>query len=160
MTSMSWDDWPEGARDIFQAFRSDAGETIVLEKNVFVERVLPSSILRTLSDEEMDEYRRPFADPGEDRRPTLTWPRQIPLDGEPADVVETVDRYSAWLSRTDVPKLYINAEPGSILIGRQRDLCRQFPNQSEVTVSGLHFLQEDSPTEIGQAIAGWMDRAL
>ncbi len=160
VTSMSWDDWPEGARDIFQAFRSDAGETIVLEKNVFVERVLPSSILRTLSDEEMDEYRRPFADPGEDRRPTLTWPRQIPLDGEPADVVETVDRYSAWLSRTDVPKLYINAEPGSILIGRQRDLCRQFPNQSEVTVSGLHFLQEDSPGEIGQAIADWMDRAL
>ena len=160
VTAMSWDDWPEGARDIFQAFRSEAGETIVLEKNVFVERVLPSSILRTLSDEEMDEYRRPFADPGEDRRPTLTWPRQIPLDGEPPDVVEIVDRYSAWLSRTDVPKLYINAEPGSILIGRQRDVCRQFPNQSEVTVSGLHFLQEDSPGEIGQAIADWMDRAL
>jgi haloalkane dehalogenase len=160
VTSMSWDDWPAGARDIFQAFRSVAGETIVLDKNVFVERVLPSSILRKLSDDEMDEYRRPFAAGGEARRPTLTWPRQIPLDGEPADVVEIVDRYANWLSRTDLPKLFINADPGSILIGRQRDVCRQFPNQTEVTVPGLHFLQEDSPGEIAAAIADWMDRVL
>jgi haloalkane dehalogenase len=160
VTSMSWDDWPDRARDIFQAFRSDAGETIVLDKNVFVERVLPSSILRKLSDDEMNEYRRPFATGGEDRRPTLTWPRQIPLDGEPADVVEIVDRYANWLSRTDVPKLFINAEPGSILVGRQRDFCRQFPNQTEVTLPGLHFLQEDSPTEIALAVADWMDRTL
>jgi haloalkane dehalogenase len=160
VTSMSWEDWPDGARDIFQAFRSDAGETIVLDKNVFVDRVLPSSILRKLSDDEMYEYRRPFAAGGEARRPTLTWPRQIPLDGEPADVVEVVDRYANWLSQSDVPKLFINADPGSILIGRQRDVCRQFPNQTEVTVPGLHFLQEDSPDEIAAAIADWMDRAL
>ena len=160
VTTMSWDDWPEGGRDIFQAFRSDAGETIVLNKNVFVERVLPSSILRKLTDEEMDEYRRPFMNAGEDRRPTLTWPRQIPLQGEPAEVVDVVNRYAAWLSQSDVPKLFINAEPGSILIGRQREFCRAFPNQTEVTVPGLHFVQEDSPVEIGSAIADWMDRAL
>lgn len=160
VTTMTWDDWPEGGRDIFRAFRSDAGETIVLDKNVFVERVLPSSILRTLSDEEMAEYRRPFENAGEDRRPTLTWPRQIPLEGEPADVVEVVERYSAWLGESDAPKLFINADPGSILVGRQREVCRRFPNQTEITVPGLHFLQEDSPAEIGTAIADWMDRAL
>ena len=160
VTPMSWDDWPELARDIFQAFRSDAGETVVLDKNVFVERVLPSSILRTLTDAEMDEYRRPFVNAGEDRRPTLTWPRQIPLDGEPADVVDVVQRYATWLSQSDTPKLFINAEPGSILIGRQREFCRQFPNQVEITVPGLHFLQEDSPEAIGKAIADWMDRTL
>ncbi len=160
VTAMEWDDWPEGARNIFQAFRSEAGETIVLEKNVFVERVLPSSILRTLSDEEMNEYRRPFVTPGEARRPTLTWPRQIPLAGEPGDVVEIVNRYASWLSESEVPKLFINADPGSILVGRQREFCRRFPNQTEVTVPGLHFLQEDSPAEIAEAIADWMDRAL
>ena len=160
VTTMTWDDWPLAARDIFQAFRSEAGEAIVLDKNVFVERVLPSSILRTLSDAEMDEYRRPFATAGEDRRPTLTWPRQIPLDGEPADVVEIVDRYASWLRETNVPKLFINADPGSILTGRQREICRGFPNQTEVTVPGLHFLQEDSPAEIGTAIADWMDQSL
>ena len=154
---LAWSDWPEGATDIFRAFRSEAGEAIVLEKNVFVERVLPSSILRKLSEDEMNEYRRPFSKPGEDRRPTLTWPRQIPLDGEPADVNEIVAGYAAWLAETSVPKLFVNAEPGSILIGRQREFCRSLPAQTEVTVKGLHFLQEDSPAEIGSAIASWYD---
>ncbi len=125
---------------------------------MFVERILPGSILRKLADEEMAEYRRPFATPGEDRRPTLTWPRQIPIDGEPADVVAVVEDYSAWLAKSDIPKLFINANPGSILVGRQRDLCRTWPNQTELTVKGLHFVQEDSPNEIGQSIAAFLRR--
>jgi len=153
--SMTWDQWPEAARGIFQGLRSPAGEEMILEKNVFVERVLPGSILRELSDEEMEVYRRPFKNPGEDRRPTLTWPRQIPIEGEPAEVVELVQSYADWLSQCDVPKLFINAEPGAILIGPQRDFCRSWPNQQEVSVPGNHFLQEDSPHEIGQAIAQW-----
>jgi haloalkane dehalogenase len=150
---LTWAEWPENARRVFQGFRSEAGEDMVLAKNVFVERVLPSSVLRTLSEEEMAEYRRPFASPGEDRRPTLTWPRQIPIDGEPADVVALVTDYAAWLAQSAVPKLFVNAEPGSILVGRQRESCRAWPNQREVTVRGLHFIQEDSPDEIGQAVA-------
>lgn len=152
---VSWEEWPEAARGVFQGFRSSAGEEMVLEKNIFVERVLPGSILRELSDEEMAVYRRPFANAGEDRRPTLSWPRQIPFDGEPADVVNIVQAYSEWLAESDVPKLFINAEPGAILIGPPRDFCRRWPNQQEVTVTGNHFLQEDSPDEIGQAIAEW-----
>ncbi len=152
---VSWDDWPEAARGVFQGFRSPAGETMVLEKNTFVERVLPGSILRDLSDEEMEVYRRPFINAGEDRRPTLTWPRQIPIDGEPAEVVAIVQSYADWLVEADVPKLFINAEPGAILIGPQREFCRSWPNQTEVTVAGNHFLQEDSPHEIGEAIAKW-----
>ena len=155
--SMTWDQWPEAARGIFQGLRSPAGEEMILEKNVFVERVLPGSILRELSDEEMEVYRRPFKNPGEDRRPTLTWPRQIPIEGEPAEVVELVQSYADWLSQCDVPKLFINAEPGAILIGPQREFCRSWPNQKEVTVAGNHFLQEDSPHEIGQAIAQWRE---
>ena len=154
---VSWEDWPEAARGIFRGFRSPAGEEMVLEKNVFVERVLPGSIIRTLTDEEMEVYRRPFTQPGEDRRPTLTWPRQIPIDGEPADVVKIAEDYSVWLSSNTVPKLFINAEPGAILTGPQREFCRQFPNQQEVTVAGNHFLQEDSPDEIGQAISAWVE---
>lgn len=152
---LTWDDWPESARPVFQGFRSDAGESMVLDKNLFVERVLPGSILRPLDDDEMNEYRRPFESAGEGRRPTLTWPRQIPIDGEPADVHEIVAGYSDWLSASDIPKLFINAVPGAILTGRQREYCRGFPNQTEVSVSGSHFLQEDSPHEIGVAIAGW-----
>jgi len=152
---VSWDDWPEAARRVFQGFRSPAGEEMVLEKNIFVERVLPGSILRNLSDEEMEVYRRPFQNAGEDRRPTLTWPRQIPIEGEPAEVVELVQSYADWLSQSDVPKLFINAEPGAILIGPQREFCRSWPNQQEVTVAGNHFLQEDSPDEIAKAIAEW-----
>ena len=152
----SWENWPEAARRVFQGFRSPAGEDMVLEKNVFVERVLPGSVLRDLTDEEMQVYRRPFLQAGEDRRPTLTWPRQIPIAGEPAEVVRVVQDYADWLSESDVPKLFINAEPGAILIGVQREFCRSWPAQQEVTVPGNHFPQEDSPDEIGQAISGWL----
>ena len=154
----TWDDWPEAARRVFQGFRSPAGEDMVLEKNVFVERVLPGSILRKLSEEEMEVYRRPFVNSGEDRRPTLTWPRQIPIAGEPAEVVQIVQDYADYFSKADVPKLFINAEPGAILIGPQREFCRSWPAQQEVTVPGNHFLQEDSPDEIGQAISEWFRR--
>ena len=152
---LGWEEWPEAARGVFQGFRSPAGEEMVIEKNVFVERVLPGSILRELSAQEMAVYRRPFAEAGEDRRPTLSWPRQIPIDGEPADVVEIVQSYADWLSVSKIPKLFINAAPGAILIGAQREFCRAWPNQQEVTVAGNHFLQEDSPDEIGEAIAHW-----
>ncbi len=153
---VSWDAWPEVARPIFQAFRSEAGEGMVLEQNVFVERVLPGSVLRKLTDAEMQVYRRPYAESGESRRPTLTWPREIPLAGEPKDVVEIVQRYADWLASCQLPKLFINADPGAILIGPQREFCRSWPNQQEVTVVGNHFLQEDSPDEIGQAISAWL----
>lgn len=152
---VSWDDWPESARGIFQAFRSEAGESIILERNMFVEKVLPASILRTLSDEEMDAYRAPFREPGEGRRPTLTWPREIPVDGEPADVCQIVTDYGQWLASSEVPKLFINADPGSILTGPQREWVRTWPHQQEVTVPGIHFVQEDSADAIGQAIAEW-----
>ncbi len=152
---ITWDDWPDAAKGIFQGMRSPAGEEMVLEKNIFVERILPASILRDLTDDEMNEYRRPFAEPGEARRPTLTWPRQIPIGGEPADVHEIVSSYGEWLASSDVPKLFINADPGTILIGRQREFCRTWPNQTEVTVPGIHFIQEDSADEIGTAIAAW-----
>ncbi len=153
---VTWDDWPESARDIFQALRSATGEAMVLDKNVFVERILPGSILRTMSAQEMTVYRRPFERPGEDRRPTLTWPRQIPLAGEPEDVVAIVADYAEWLQHCDIPKLFINAEPGAILTGRQREFCRNFPNQTEVTVPGIHFIQEDSPGEIAAALREWL----
>jgi haloalkane dehalogenase len=152
---MSWADWPEAARNIFQAMRSSAGEDLVLQKNIFIERILPPSVMRKLSDAEMDAYRRPFLEPGETRRPMLTWPRQIPIDGEPADVTTIVNDYAAWLATSPLPKLFINAEPGTILTGKQREACRRWPNQREVTVKGLHFIQEDSPHEIGAAIANW-----
>ena len=152
---VTWDGWPEAARGLFQSFRSDAGESMVLEKNIFVERVLPSSVMRGLTDEEMAVYRRPFVNPGEDRRPTLTWPRQIPIEGEPADVHEIIAHYGNWLKDSEIPKLFINAEPGSILTGAQREFCRGWNNQTEVTVPGLHFIQEDSPHEIAAAIGAW-----
>jgi haloalkane dehalogenase len=152
---VTWAQWPEAARQVFEGFRSPAGEDMVLEKNVFVDAVLPGSILRKLTAEEMAVYRRPFAAPGESRRPTLTWPRQIPIDGEPADVHGIVERYGAWLAGSDLPKLFVNAEPGAILIGDQREFCRTWPNQREVTVKGVHFVQEDSPDEIGRAVAAW-----
>ncbi|MDX1404171.1 MAG: haloalkane dehalogenase [Woeseiaceae bacterium] len=152
---VSWDEWPAAAKSVFQGFRSEAGETMVLENNVFIERVLPGSILRKLSDEEMSVYRRPYLQAGEDRRPTLTWPRQIPIDGEPQDVHEIVSAYASWLNETDLPKLFVNADPGAILTGAQRDYCRGFKNQTEVTVPGSHFIQEDSPHEIGEAISSW-----
>ncbi|MGI8938747.1 MAG: haloalkane dehalogenase [Iamia sp.] len=152
---VTWDAWPEQARGIFQGFRSDEGEDMVIDKNLFVEAVLPASIIRDLAPEEHDEYRRPFTEP-EHRRPTLTWPREIPIEGEPADVQEIVQSYADWLPTSEVPKLFINADPGAILTGPQRDFCRTWANQTEVTVAGNHFVQEDSPHEIGQAIASWM----
>ncbi|MEH6475679.1 MAG: haloalkane dehalogenase [Sneathiella sp.] len=154
----SWDEWPEDAIGIFQGFRSDAGEKLVLEKNIFVERVLPSSIIRPLEDAELRAYVKPFRRAGEDRRPTLTWPRQTPIAGEPADVTAHVDSYATWLQSSQVPKLFINADPGSILVGKQRDFCRTWPNQTEVTVKGTHFIQEDSPDEIGQAVSAFLDK--
>lgn len=156
---VTWDDWPDSATEIFKAMRSPAGEEMVLEKNVFIERILPASILRDFTDEEMQEYRRPFTQGGESRRPTLTWPRQIPLEGEPADVTKIVSDYGQWLAQdASVPKLFINADPGTILIGEQREFCRSWPNQNEVTVKGLHFIQEDSPDEIGKALSAFVSR--
>lgn len=152
---VTWDDWPEMARDIFRAFRSPEGEAMVIDQNLFVEAVLPASIQRDLTPAEHDEYRRPFVEP-EHRRPTLTWPREIPLEGEPADVVEIVADYAAWLPTAPFPKLFVNAEPGAILTGPQREFCRTWANQTEVTVPGIHFIQEDSPHEIGEALAAWL----
>lgn len=152
----TWDDWPEVVRPVFQGFRSPAGEEMILENNAFVEGVLPGAILRTLSDAEMAEYRRPFAEAGEGRRPTLSWPRQIPLEGEPADVVQVVEDYGAWLAESDVPKLFISAEPGAITTGRIAEICRAWPNQTEVTVAGSHYIQEDSAEEIGAAVADFV----
>ena len=157
--SRTWDDFPERARPAFEAFRSPAGDKMVLEENFFVERMLTGSILRDLTDEEMTEYRRPFTTAGESRRPTLTWPRQIPIDGEPADVTAIVDEFAAWIATSEIPKLFINAEPGAILSeGPSRNFCRTWANQTEVTVKGSHFIQEDSPDEIGQAIADWLTK--
>ncbi len=153
---LAWEEWNQAARPVFEGFRSPAGEQMVLEKNVFVERVLPGSILRDLSEAEMAVYRRPFAEAGEGRRPTLTWPREIPLGGEPADVVAIVQAYADWMAGNEVPKLFVNADPGAILLGAQREFCRGWKNQTEVTVKGLHFIQEDSPHEIGAAVAAWI----
>jgi haloalkane dehalogenase len=153
VTPIRWSDFPNNVREVFQGFRSPDGEKMVLEQNLFVESVLPAQMRRTLSDEEMDHYRAPFANPGEDRRPTLSWPRNIPIDGQPADVVSVVENYSRWLAEADVPKLFINAEPGALVRGRIRELVRTWPNLTETTVSGTHFIQEDSPNEIGTAVA-------
>lgn len=155
---IGWEDFPEQVRDVFRAFRSPAGEQLVLKDNVFVEQVLPGAIMRPMSAEEMGYYRKPFLASGEDRRPTLSWPRQIPIDGEPADVVAIVAEYAAWLTKSSVPKLFVNAEPGALLKGRARDFCRTWPNQTEVTVKGAHFIQEDSPDEIGTAVADFVRR--
>jgi len=153
-----WDHWDVmNMRPFLQALRSEAGEKMVLEENFFIEKILPGAILRTLTAEEMSEYRRPFAEPGEGRRPTLTWPREIPIEGEPADVNAIVSAYAEWLATTDVPKLFIKAEPGALLGGGVNlETARSWPAQTEVTVAGIHFVQEDSPDEIGRAIAGWM----
>jgi len=153
---LTWDEWPPPVKPVFQALRSPAGEKMILEQNVFVEQILPGAVLRPLSDAEMAVYRRPFAVPGEGRRPTLSWPREIPVDGQPADVVEIVRAYGEWLSTAAVPKLFVDAEPGAILRGAARELCRGWPNQTEVRVKGVHFVQEDSPDEIGRAIAEWL----
>jgi haloalkane dehalogenase len=151
----SWDEWSAAATPIFQGFRSDKGEAMILDRNMFVERVLPGSVLRKLTEAEMTEYRRPFLQ-REDRWPTLTWPRQIPIEGHPADVVAVARDYSQWMAQNEIPKLFVNAEPGAILVGPVRDFCRSWKNQREVTVAGSHFIQEDSGPAIGRAIAEWM----
>ena len=153
----TWGGFPEASRKVFQGFRSEAGEDMVLNRNIFVEAVLPGSILRDLTEAEMTEYRRPFLNPGEDRRPTLTWPRQIPLDGEPSEVVEEVRLNAEFHKESDIPKLFINADPGSILIGDQREFARSWKNQTEITVSGNHFIQEDSSEEIGAALRNFVE---
>lgn len=155
---LTWEEWRDESRQIFQDLRSEAGEEMVLEKNLFIESILPSAVLRDLTEEEMNVYRRPYLEPGESRRPTLTWPRELPINGEPEDVVSIVDDYSKWLAQSDVPKLFVNAEPGAILTGSQREFCRTWPNQEEVTVRGVHFVQEDSPHEIGEAVATFVRR--
>ena len=155
---LTWEEWPDKARRVFQGFRSDAGEQMVLENNVSVERVLPGSILRELTEEEMAVYRAPYIEPGESRRPTLTWPREIPIEGMPPDVTEITWSYAEWMSGNELPKLFVNAEPGAILTGAQREFCRRWKNQEEVTVPGAHFIQEDSPHEIGQAVADFVQR--
>lgn len=150
------DDWGSTAASFFRSLRSEDGEDLILESNLFVEAALPAGIMRQLTDDEIAEYRRPFADAGEARRPTLSWPRQLPIDGEPADVVEIVERYGAWMASAEIPKLFVNGEPGWILTGRARDFCRTWPAQTEVTVAGKHYLQEDSAELIGTAISEWL----
>jgi len=146
-----WSDFAHGRDAIFRALRSDAGERMVLDDNFFIEAVLPKSILRPLSALEMDAYRAPFAE-REARRPTLVFPRELPVEGEPADVAAIVEAYGAWMAASDLPKLFVNAEPGALLTGRARDFCRGWKNQREVTVEGIHYIQEDSPREIGVAL--------
>lgn len=153
---LRWREWPPAAVDIFQALRSEAGEDMVLERNIFVERILPASVVRPLSPEAHDEYRRPFAEPGEGRRPTLTWPREIPVEGAPEDVHAIAADYASWLASADVPKLFVNAEPGSILVGPQREFCRAWPHQTEVTVTGSHFVPEEAGEKMGRAVAAWL----
>mgnify|MGYP001441438048 FL=1 len=156
VSPINWSDWPEQARGIFKGFRSAKGEDLILKRNMFIEAVLPSSIIRKLTKDEMDEYRKPFLNES-DRQVTLNWPRQIPIEGEPSHMFRLVSSYADWISNDgDIPKLFINADPGSILIGKQREFCRGWKNQIEVTVNGLHFIQEDSPHEIGEAISSWM----
>jgi haloalkane dehalogenase len=150
-----WSEFPEPSRPLFKSLRSKVGEELILDKNIFVERILPASIQRRLTDIEMAEYRRPYLESGESRRPMLTWPRELPIDGEPADVVEIVHNYAQWMSKNEIPKLFINAAPGAVLTGPQRDYCRTWLNQTEVTVPGIHFIQEDAADEIGAALAAW-----
>jgi haloalkane dehalogenase len=154
---LSWDEWPAASRDLFQALRSPAGEALILEKNIFVERILPASVQRELSAAEMAEYRRPFSAAGNARKPTLAWPRALPIDNEPADVCARVQAYADWMGTNDLPKLFINAEPGAILVGAQREFCRGWKNQTEVSVPGIHFIQEDSAPEISAALADWVN---
>ena len=155
---VKWNEWPDSATNIFKAFRSNAGEELILNKNIFIEGVLPNSIIRNLDEEEMEAYRKPFLKSGEDRRPSLSWPREIPIENEPKNVTKIVSRYSKWLENTEIKKLFINADPGSILVGKQREFCRTWKNQTEITVKGKHFIQEASPDDIGKAIKDWIAR--
>ena len=147
-----WDELPLSRAPLFRDLRSEKGEHMILDENFFIEVLLPKLVIRRLGEKEMNAYRRPFLN-RKSRLPTLVWPRELPIGGEPADVVAIVERYGQWLLESPQPKLFINAEPGSMLTGRSRDFCRRFPNQQEITVSGLHFIQEDCPGEIGEALA-------
>lgn len=147
---------PEVARLRFQAVRSAAGEELVLQQNIFIEQSLVKGTLRQLRDEELAEYRRPFLEAGEGRRPMLTWPRQIPIDGEPANVVKIFEDYGAWLASTPIPKLWLRADPGTYS-ARLLAQVRSWPNQKEVVVTGIHYPQEDAPDDIGTAIAAWLN---
>ncbi len=152
----AWSHWPPEVQALFRRFRGAEGEELVLGRNWFVEKVLPAMVIREVSREIHDEYRRPYRRPGEDRRPTLTWPREIPIEGEPADVLEVIERNNAWLEQHPAPKLFINAEPGAVLVGAHRERVRGWPNVTEASVAGLHYCHEDSPDEMGRAIAGWL----
>lgn len=164
VSPLTWDDFPEVGRPIFQAFRSDKGEELILEKNVFVEAVLPAGVMRDLTEEEVAEYRRPFAGPGEDRRPTLSWPRQLPFRRDPDEVIhpdadrvlELVEESGAWMAQNKLPKLFLNLDPGTNLGTPQREFCRRWPNQTEVTVPGIHYAQEDNPQLVGTALSRWL----
>jgi haloalkane dehalogenase len=147
---ISWDEWPESTRGFFKAQRTPVGEEIILQKNLFIEYLLP---LRGISDEAIEVYRRHYRNPGPLRQPMLTWSRELPIEGEPADVCQIVDSYARWLATSPIPKLFINGDPAGFLIGAQREFCRTWPNQQEITVKGAHFLQEDAPSEVGEATA-------
>ncbi len=155
---LTLEDLPESFRPTLEAVRSPAGEALVLDENMFIEKMLPGVTQRALSADEMAEYRRPFLEAGDDRWPTLQWAREVPLSGEPADVHDRIAAYSAWLSTAPLPKLFIDAEPGVFITGRIQRLASSFPNQHRVVVGGLHFVQEDSPDEVGRAIADWLER--
>ncbi len=154
---LSWDEWPIATRAFFQAQRSPKGEELILEKNLFIEYLLP---LRSIAPEVLEVYRRHYRNPGPSRTPMLAWTRDLPIAGEPADVVEIVESYSRWLSTSHIPKLFIDAEPAGFLIGAQREFCRNWPNQQVVTVQGSHFLQEDSSQQVGQACARFVANVL
>jgi haloalkane dehalogenase len=154
---LSWEEWPEATREFFNAQRTPAGEDLILQKNLFIEFLLP---LRGISQEAMEVYRRHYRNPGPSRQPMLTWSRELPIEGKPEDVVKIVDSYARWLSTSPIPKLFINGDPGGFLIGAQREFCRAWPNQQEITVNGAHFLQEDSPAEVGEATARFVARVL
>jgi haloalkane dehalogenase len=152
---ITWENWPVESRSIFKAIRSPRGDRLILQGNLFVERVLPASVERGLTKQEMDNYRRPYLEPGESRRPTLTWPREIPIEGNPADVHKIVSDYAEWLPTSPIPKLFVNVIPG-FFSSRMKDYCRTWVNQKEVNVPGHHFVQEDSPHELGKAIADFI----
>ena len=152
---MIWADWPRATKPVMQAVRGRDGERRVLEEDVLVEEVLPAGVRRGLSPEAHDRYRAPFRDPA-DRWPTLEWPRQVPIEHTPPEVHGIVDRYGQWLAHSEVPKLFLDADPGSILVGRQRTVVRRWPALTEVTVPGGHVVPEDSPDEVGRALADWL----
>lgn len=157
MGDLHWDYWPPHVSDLMRRFKSDEGEELVLGQNYFVEKILPAMVIRDLPEEVKEEYRRPYRNPGEDRRPTLTWPREIPVEGHPEDVLNTINTYTEWLKTSELPKLFIHCEPETVLKGHILRTVRTFPNQTELTVSGLHYVHEDSPHQIGKALVAWYE---